>query len=134
MIRSLPYVDGLVAGWLREQTPGAMVATELPAVAVRTYPLIVATAVPTSGSPRNMTLVGLSVVDVQCWTTDHKRGCADLAEHIRNLMWRLWAHQIVRPEGHVTSLTVPAQPAPIPSDDTSAPWRYQALYALRVRP
>lgn len=137
MLRTLPYPEGLVAGYLRETLPGhypgVLVATELPAVSVRTYPLVVVSAAATSGGTRHATLAGRAVLDVQTWTRDHKRGCADLAETVRNLIYRLWADQVPRPEGRVALYTEQAAPAQIPSDDTAAPWRYQALYAVRLR-
>lgn len=134
--RLLPYVEGLLAGYLRTALatayPGLMVATVYPAVSQRSYPLVLLTRA--GGAASVPGYLDEPTVDIQAWTTDSKRGAAGITEAVRRAVYTAWREQIVTPEGHIVAYREVSGPAPLPSDDTTAPWRYQLLVSLVVRP
>jgi len=85
------------------------------------------------GSDRHPQFAGLSTVDVSCWTSDSRRGCADLAEACRVALYMAHRSQTVRPEGHLSTYRKLSGPQRIPSG-VDAVWRTLTTYELGTRP
>jgi hypothetical protein len=129
----LPYVDGLVAGYLRDTlNPAVTVETQL-SDPLRRTPYVFVQVV--GGDEVDPAFLGVPLVEVDCYATGAKRAAADLAEAVRVALFTAWRDQLVRPEGHLASFRVVTYPRELRVEGQPAEiYRYLATYALGVRP
>lgn len=100
--RLLPDADLLVKRLLRQALgPGVTVQTQLTNVFTR-LPYVFVNA--GGGSEPHPELLGLPLVDLECYAGPSKKDALDLAEGARVALWRAVDQQIVVPGvGHLTS-------------------------------
>ncbi|MGH3760252.1 hypothetical protein [Actinophytocola sp.] len=133
-MRLLPYVDGLVLALLRGALPSTVtVETEL-SDPLRRTPYVFVDLV--GGEEVDPRFLGVPRVDVDCFTsTGGKQAAADLAEHVRVVLFRAWEDQKVTPHGHLASFRTLTYPHEIrTAGQPGEVYRFTAAYELGVRP
>lgn len=132
-MRLLPYADGLVAALLRAALgPTVTVETEL-SDPLRRTPYVFVEVV--GGDEADARLLGVPLVDIECYAAGNKRAAADLAEDVRAALFRAWDEQVVTGLGHLASFRTVTYPHEVRTVGQPAEvYRYTASYALGVRP
>lgn len=132
-MRLMPYVDGLVQGYIKDGLPSATVQTQLTNVFDR-CPFVFVQVVP-GGDEVHPELLDLVSVSIECYAKGSKRAVADLGEDVRVTLYTAVDQQIVRPEGHLSSYRhpqrfteqrLPGQPADV--------YRAVGAFLLGIRP
>ncbi|WP_433038641.1 hypothetical protein [Actinomycetospora sp. CA-053990] len=138
----MPYVEGMTAQLLRAELeddawPDLLVVTEMPDKDVRTYPLVLITNANTSYEYDGE--MARATVDFHVWSKVSRRQAAALGESVR-LVLRAARRAQTRLEddlgevaGHLVGFDVNSSGF-LPSGDTDAPWRFQLLASMAVRP
>ena len=129
---ALPRVAEILLPIIREAVPSAQVATVMPEVSHKDYPLILVRRV--GGVAINMDLLDRVTVDIQVFHNGTMAEAEDIALAVRGSLWSAYRKQrVIAGKGHIGYFTEMSGPGSVASDIPGV-WRYQALYSVRIRP
>jgi hypothetical protein len=127
---ALPYVDGLLMAVLRPGLPGVPVVTQLPAPAIRTYPVVLARRI--GGAQVRHGLLDAPLVQIDCFSTD-RRGSALISANARDAIEA--AKNQITSDGYIGWVTEVSGPVELRDpDQPNNIFRFSATYELRTRP